>query len=58
MVLVKLNSGNFKGRLQGKISALLQGDRSAYYAIELLDHPTLKTVNVRRDQIIRTLEDQ
>jgi len=58
IVLVRLNSGNFKGRLRGKVSSLLQGDRTAFYEIELINHPTLATVRVAKDQIIRTLEDQ
>ena len=56
IVYVGLNSGTYKGRLQGKVSAFLRGDRSAYYAVELLDHPTLKTVNVKRNQIVGTVE--
>lgn len=61
LVLVKLNSGDYKGRIKGKVSAVLfkglRVDRSAMFEIELLDHPTLKTVNVRRNQIIGTLQD-
>jgi hypothetical protein len=61
LVLVKLNSGDYKGRLKGKVSAVLfkglRVDRSAMYEIELLDHPTLKTVNVRRNQIVGTIHE-
>jgi hypothetical protein len=56
-VLVRLNSGDYEGRINGKVSANVQGDRSAMYEIELLNHPTLKKVTVKRNQIIRQIED-
>jgi len=59
-VLVRLNSGDYKARLQGKVSAVrfkgLHVDRSAMYEVELLNHPSLKTIRVTRNQIISTLE--
>jgi len=57
IVTVMLNSGNYKGRLGNKVSTMrFTGryvDRSAYFEVELLDHPTLKTIRVRKDQIIQ-----
>jgi hypothetical protein len=52
IVTVNLNSGTFHARLGGKVSAILKGDRSAMYEVELLDHPTLKKAYVRRSQMV------
>jgi hypothetical protein len=56
IVKVKINSGTFRARLGGKVSAMIfkggRVDRSAMYEVELLDHPTLKTIHVRKDQIV------
>lgn len=55
-VIVRLNSGDYEGKVNGKVSAFLQGDRSAMYEVQLLNHPTLKKVTVKRNQIIRQIE--
>jgi hypothetical protein len=61
MVLVKLNSGEFKGRLRGRVAAVrlsgLRVDRSPQYEVELTNHPSLKIVHVYRGQIVKELPE-
>jgi hypothetical protein len=62
LVLVRLNSGEFKGRLKGRVAAVrlsgLRVDRSPQYEVELVNHPSLKLVHVYRGQIVRELPEE
>jgi hypothetical protein len=49
-VLVTLNSGAYQGYLNGKVASREGKGFGRRYDIELIDHPTLKTITVQRNQ--------
>jgi len=49
-VVVTLNSGDYRGILRGKVAIREGKEFGRLWEIELLDHPKLKTVHVKRNQ--------
>jgi hypothetical protein len=56
IVRVQLNSGVYQAKLLGKVAAKHKGKFFRMYEVELIDHPKLKNICVRRGKIIGTIE--
>ncbi len=57
-VRVQLNSGIYTATVIGKVAAKHKGEFFRMYEVELLNHPTLKKINVRREAIIGVIPNK
>jgi hypothetical protein len=56
LVWVKLNSGTFRGYIVDEGTGYLGKETYHVVEVQLLEHPTLKTVHVRRSQTERIMK--